>query len=695
VRRQNFRGERWFVLGNPFSNEFFRLRPAAYEFVARLDRDTTVQQAWEHCIATFADDAPGQGEVIRLLSQLYKANLLAYDLADDARQLFDRQKKRRNRELKARLTNIMFIRFPLIDPDRFLVKTLPLVRPLLGKLGALLWFGVVAWAIKTLFDHSGKLLDETQGVLNASNLLWLYVAMAITKTLHEFGHAYACRNYGGEIHVMGIMLLIFTPIPYVDATSSWGFRSRWQRLFVGSAGMIVEIFVAALAVFVWAGTGPGALHNLAYNMIFVASVSTVLFNINPLLRFDGYYMLSDLLDVPNLHQKSTAQLKYFCKRYLFGLHHLNNPAATRRGAFWLSVFALASQLYRLIIFGGIVLFVADRFLLLGLIMAALCISGWIVMPIGKLIHYLAASPELARQRRRAIVVCTSLVATTFAFLQFVPFPHHFRAVGIFESKTRAQVLSQTPGRVAELLATDGDRVRLGQPLLRMVNPELDLALRLADAKLREARARLLLAMRTENADLAPLRLKLEAERATLTKLLADQQNLTVRARVAGTFVAPGIGDTPGRHFEKGVAFGLVLDPENFEFTATVKQGDADRLFSHSDTPHLDRAELRVPGQAGQVLIIDKLLVIPSEQNVLPSPALGWSGGGDIQTDPSDPDGRRAKEPFFTVRADIRDAAGATLLHGRSAKVRFAIGHSPLLPRWIRSLRQLLQRRFQL
>jgi len=690
VRRQNFRGERWFVLENSFSNQFFRLRPAAYEFVARLNRNTTVQEAWERCLEIFPDDTPGQGEVIKLLSQLYHANLLAYDLANDARQLFDRQKKRHDRELKARLTNIMFMRFPLINPDRFLVKTLPLVRPLLGKLGTLLWFVVAILAGKLLLDNNEKFWDETQGVLTPSNLLWLYFAMAITKTLHEFGHAYVCRKYGGEIHVMGIMLLIFTPIPYVDATSSWGFRSKWQRLLVGGAGMIVEIFVAALAVFVWANTGPGTLHNLAYNMIFVASVSTVLFNINPLLRFDGYYMLSDLVEVPNLHQKATNQLKYFCKRYLFGLRQATNPSDTKSGAFWLTAFALASQIYRLVIFGGILFFVADRFLLLGIIMAGLCITGWIVVPVLKFIHYLASSPELARGRRRAVMVTVCGFASVLAFLQFVPFPLYFKAPGVFESQTRAQVLSDAPGIVAEFLAVDGQTVEAGDPLLRLTNPEIDLALRLSEAKIREQEAKLRLAMRAENADLKPIQLQLDAERATIAKLLIDRKNLTIRARVTGTYVAPAIEQTLGRHFDKGSPFGIIVDPGNFEFTATVKQEDADQLF----TRNLDSAEVRIPGQAGQVIIVENLLKIPSDQNVLPSSALGWGGGGDIQTDPRDPDGRKTQEPFFSVRADIRDSSGATLLHGRSAKIRFAIGKQPLLPRWVRSFRQLLQRRFQ-
>ena len=154
--------------------------------------------------------------------------------------------------------------------------------------------------------------------------------MVVIKTVHEFGHSFACRRFGGEVHTMGIMFLLFTPIPYMDATASWSFRSRWQRALVGAAGMIVEVFVASLATFVWASTAPGTIHSLAYNMMFVASVSTVLFNANPLLRFDGYYILSDLLDIPNLHQRSTGLLRHFVEFMPLDTRKSINPTRSRR-----------------------------------------------------------------------------------------------------------------------------------------------------------------------------------------------------------------------------------------------------------------------------------------------------------------------------------------------------------------------------
>src|SRR5271168_3235977 len=242
VRRQNFRGERWIILENPFSNQYFRLRPAAYEFVVRLRPDRTVEQVWQQCLERFPDAAPSQEAAIQLLAQLYFANLLQYDLAADSAQLFERYKKRRQRELSFRFLNIMFMKFPLLDPDRFLVRTLPLVGKFISPFGAFLWLLVVAFGLRCAVENVSDLRAQGEGILSSGNLVLLYLAMIAVKTLHEFGHAYFCRRFGGEVHVMGVMLMIFTPMPYVDATSSWSFRERWKRVLVGMAGMITEIF---------------------------------------------------------------------------------------------------------------------------------------------------------------------------------------------------------------------------------------------------------------------------------------------------------------------------------------------------------------------------------------------------------------------------------------------------------------------
>lgn len=691
VRRQNYRGERWLVLENPFSNQYFRLRPAAYEFIARLRPERTVQEVWQECLDRFPDDAPGQEAVLQLLSQLYFANLLQYDLATDSAQLFDRFKKRRQREIRSRFLNLMFMRFPLLDPDEFLVRTLPVVGKLISAFGALIWLVIVGSALKVVADNFPALRAQSQSVLAADNLVLLYAGLVLIKSLHEFGHAYFCRKFGGEVHVMGVMLMIFTPVPYMDATSSWGFRSRWQRMLVGGAGMIVEIFIAALATFVWANTNTGTLHNLAYNIMFIASVSTVVFNINPLLRFDGYYILSDLIEIPNLHQRCSLHLKHLAERYLFGIKKSESPTQSPREATWLTVFGIASGIYRVIVFSGILLFVADRLLLLGIVMAFICLISWVLVPTGKLIQYLASSPRLDRNRPQAIAVTASAAAFLLILLQVIPFPSHFRAPGVLQAKQRTEVITETAGYVDAVLAKPGQRVTRGQPLLRLRNFELELELANTLARSEEIQARLRLAMKEDTASLKPLNSRLDSVTDRLRKLEKNKAELVIQARHEGIWIAPTISDYVGRWLPRGTALGLLVDPAAFEFAATVSQEDVDSLFARK----MFGAEVRLHGEAGKTVPVGAWKVIPGAQRTLPSPALGWKGGGEMPIAADDPRGTKTAEPFFEVLADLPSAGDVTLLDGRSGKIRFNLQSEPLLPRWIRSLRQLLQKRYQM
>lgn len=690
VRRQNFRGERWIVLENPFSNQFFRLRPGAYEFVARLRPNRTVDEVWQDCLQRFPDDAPGQEAVIQLLSQLYHASLLHYNLASDATQLFQRYEKSRQRENRSRLLNIMFMRFPLLDPDRFLIRTMPVVGKLISPIGGVIWVVMVLMGLKIVVDQFPELSRQTQGILAPGNLPLLYLGMVLVKTLHEFGHAYFCRRFGGEVHVMGVMLMIFTPIPYMDATSSWGFRSRWKRALVGAAGMIVEVFVAAIAALVWANTSPGTVHSLAHNMMLVASVSTVAFNMIPLMRFDGYYILSDLLDIPNLHQRARQQLTHWCQRYLFGVKTSRSPTESRREMGWLTVFGVASGIYRVFVFSAILMLVADQFLLLGLLMAGVCLVSWVVTPVWKLGVYLGTSPVLARNRARAAGVTIGGIGVLLLLLGLVPFPNHFRAPGVLESREWTQVLNESPGYVESMPAEPGTRVTRGQALVKLTNRELDFDMAAARANFEEVQSRLRQAMTEESANLKPLNSLLDSARKRIDRLQADQEALIIRARQDGTWVAPQVQQFVGRWLVRGSDLGLLVDPSSFRFKATVAQEEGDGLFAG----RIPSAEVRLAGQAGAVLSVGELQIIPAEKRQLPSAALGWAAGGEVATVPNDTQGLQTIEPFFEVRADVKPNAAAAMLHGRAGKIRFELAPEPLLRSWARRFRQLIQKRYQ-
>ena len=691
ARRQFFRGEKWYVLQDPFNNQFFRLRPAAYDFVAHLRSDCTIQQVWDQCLERNPDDAPGQEEVIRLLAQLYHANLLQYGIAADSEKLFERYKKRVRRETRSKLLSIMFARFPLLDPDEFLKMLMPFFRPLLGAFGGVIWSIVVLAAIKVVVENFAALRVQTQGILAPSNLFLLYVGLVIIKTIHEFGHALVCRRYGGEVHVMGIMLLVFTPIPYMDATSAWAFRSRWQRILVGAAGMIFEIFVAACATFVWAYTGAGTIHSLAYNMMFIASFSTIVFNINPLLRFDGYYILSDLLDIPNLHTSSKQQLTHLVEYYLFGCKKSHSPANSLREAFWLTFFGITSGIYRIVVFTGILLFVADKFLLLGLLMTAICVISWVFVPVGRLCRYLSSSPRLERSRKRAIFVTIGWAAVLIMLLARIPFPNRFRAPGVLETDVHPSVVNESRGYVSKIVVPTGSIVAKGDNLLRLDDPELAFELALTRSQYDEAMLQRRRSVSSEAADLASIDSRMEAIKKRLHYLLRRQASLTVRANQDGLWSAPLLEDYLGMWVPRGTELGQILNHETFRFSAIVSQDDASRLFENE----IRETEIRLRGQAKTALAVSELKIIPAEQSLLPSAAMGWAAGGDVAVDVSDPSGLRAAESFFNVLAYLPSDKSVTFFHGRSGKIRFELPPEPLLQQWYRKLRQLLQQRYQI
>src|SRR5450432_3057909 len=356
ISRQYYRGERWYVVRDAASNQYHRLSAAAYKFVGLLDGTRTVGEAWDLVGGQLADDAPTQPEVIQILSQLYAANLLETDITPDATVLLRRHKQMVKRKIQGRLMNVLFPRIPIWDPDQFLKRWLPVARVLFSKLGALIWLVVVVSALATVLPQSQQLRSAANHALdlqhNWENIFLLYGTFVAIKLLHELGHAFACRRFGGECHELGIMLLVLVPTPYVDASTAWSFPSKWQRVFVGAAGMIVELFAASICAIIWCATNHDAyplFSQLLYNAMFVASVSTIIFNANPLLRYDGYYILSDLLEIPNLAQRGKDYLYYLVKKYAWNVRFARNPAHGPSEKFWLFVYAIASFVMRIFV----------------------------------------------------------------------------------------------------------------------------------------------------------------------------------------------------------------------------------------------------------------------------------------------------------------------------------------------------------
>ena len=691
MRKQFFRGRQWYVLHDPFNNSFFRIHPEARDFLVHLTMDRSVAEAWDLCLRKYPDMAPGQEDVIRLLTNLYYANLLYAQTPTDADMLFQRYQKRRKREFRSRLMSFMFMRMPLIDPDRWLNQARGLIQWMVSRFGAVIGLGVILFGMKVALDHFSELTQQSQGVLAPDNLLLLYGALVVVKSLHELGHAAVCKRFGGQVHTMGVMLLVFTPLPYMDATASWMFQSRWQRALVGAAGMMVEMFLAAVAAIVWAHTGPGTLHALAYNIMFIASVSTLLFNINPLLRFDGYYILSDLLDVPNLHTRSKNQLRHLAEFYLFGCRDSVSPAETVREATFLAAFGLASGLYRMVVFLTIILFVSNKFLLVGMILALFCIIAWVVVPPIRLFKYLFTGPSLAKNRARAINVSLGTAMILVVMIGFCPIPHRFRVPGVLESEIHQQVVSEVPGFMAEILTDPGARVEVGAPLVRLRNREIDLDIAEAKAQWEEVLVMEQRARRERLGDLTPIQMRKQTLAQHLEDLKTHQESLTLVASQPGLWVSPRIQESIGAFVSRGTTVGWLVGTDEFRFTAVVSQEDASRLFQERSP----RSQVRLTGKEGIDIPVSGVKVIPFQQDQLPSAALGWLGGGQVAVTMGDETGLETTEPFFQIHASVERVPRVDFRHGQSGKLRFSLDPEPLFAQAYRKVQQVIQKRVQL
>jgi putative peptide zinc metalloprotease protein len=684
ISRQYYRGERWYVVRDPAGNQFHRLSDAAYRFVGLLDGSRTVGEAWELVGGQLADDAPTQPEVIQILSQLHSANLLETDVSADAMVLLRRHKQQMKQKMQGRLMNILFPRIPIWDPDRFLCRWMPVVRPLLSKGGAIVWLIVVMAAIVAIVPRWTDVADAARNSIAPGNWLWLWAVFVGIKFIHECGHAFACRRFGGEVHEMGIMFLVFIPTPYVDASTAWAFPSRWARMFVGAAGMIVELFVASLLAFVWLNTNPNELINqLAYNAMLIASVSTIVFNANPLLRYDGYYMLSDFLEIPNLQRKSSEYILGLVKRHIFRVK-ATQPLPPVWQRVQLFVYGVLSTIYRVFVGIMIILLVAFSIPVLGVLMALGGIVTWMVMPVIKTFKYLALDPELHRKRFRATAFTLAFAALVFVAIGVIPWWQNIRAEGVLEPEQQAVVHAITPGKVVEIAAQDGQWMTKGQTILVLADRELESQLTAARIEKRRAEAQYAQMMAESPVQAKSAQIAIAAQQDKIDDLERQKSELTIKAPIDGRLVAPDIATWTENYIKRGQEIATVMTFDKLLVKAALEQRDVE-LAKQGDQAH---TEIRLAGMIHERLIGTDPMIIPGAQAQVPSEVLTHAGGGAIAADPRDEQGKRPVTPQFELRVHLANP-NLEYYPGQRAYVRMTVGHVPLLKQWTRRFLQLI------
>jgi len=688
IHRQHFRGGLWYVLQDRTSGRFHRFTPGAYLVISLMNGERTVEAIWQLACRRLGDDALTQDEIIRLLSQLHEADVLRADIAPNFDEMSWRAERVRRRKLIAGFANPMALRLPLLDPDAFLSATMPLVRPAFSWLGACIFIAVVGYAFILAGVHWSALTDNIADRVFATNsLLLLMLCYPVVKALHELGHAYAIKRWGGEVHELGIMFLVFMPVPYVDASSSSAFREKWQRALVGSAGIAVELLLAAIALFVWLNVEDGLARAFAFNVMLIGGVSTILFNGNPLLRFDGYYVMSDLLEIPNLADRAKRYLGYLVQHIAFGVKDATSPVTAPGEPFWFIVYGVASFVYRIFIVAAITLLVATKFFIIGVLIAIWSIIMMVGVPVAKSLWSLIRNPALAQNRRRVLLVSVGALAVVAAALLLVPLPYRTVAEGIVWSPGEPAVFAGTEGTVVALLREPNTVVAQGDPLVQMEDPLIAAKVRVLDATLKELRLRRDSVYATDPLQARLLEEQINRAEGDLALHRQRQSYLTVRSPAAGRFILRRPSDLIGKFVHKGEQVGYVALFDRPIVLAIVGEDAADLVRKRAQGVELRRVEQSLDVRSASIL-----REVPNIDDRLPSAALSTLGGGEVMLDPRDPKNLRTLTKSLHLEIHPAEPMPVAEMGGR-AYVRFDHGSEPLAWRLYRDLRQLFLKRF--
>ncbi len=667
-----------------------RFNEQAYEFIGRLDGEKTIAEVHAEATAKLGENAPSQQNIINLLTQLYSAGVLHSSVPPDVEELFKRYQSERRSSRFRRWLNPLSLRFPLFDPDNFLNRYSPVIRPLFSTTGVVIWFVTIAIALLTLFVSFGEITAAVgEQIIKPQNLLIMLLLFPLMKTLHEFGHAFAVKIWGGEVHEMGITLLVLMPIPYVDASAAWAFQEKYKRVLVGAAGLIVELFIAALALIVWATVEPGALRDTALAAFFIGGISSVFFNANPLLRFDGYYILQDLVEIPNLYSRSSRYWLYQIKTRILGEDDAVSPVTADGEERWFLGYGLLAWLYRMVIMVVISIFLASKYFAAGVVLALWSFILMIVLPLYRGIKYLISSPALSGNRKSAIRNVVGGSALVLALISLIPFSLHSNAQGIVWVPEQAHLFARSDGFVTRVSAEPGDKIDAGTMLVELRNPNLQARTKVLQARYNELKARYASERFQQPAKADQTQQEMLAVQADLDDIHADLEGLQIHANVSGQFVVDEERKLLGSFVKKGDAIGYIVSPEQLIVRLVVPQQTIGLVQRE-----MQQVSVRLAEQPFRALDAELLRQTPSGSVQLPSRALGAAGGGDIAVDASDRTGTTAAEPVFQIDLKLLDAFTVAGL-GSRALVRFNHGRESLAQRWLRGTRQLLLSRLSI
>ena len=717
VQRQQFQGRDCVVIKDPLTMQYYRFEEEEYMLFELLDGQTSVETVKAEFDARFTPQKITVQEIYQFISMLHRNSLLISSAPFQGHELSNRGRENRKQERFQSLTNVLAIRYRGFDPDR-------LLGYLNGYLGwffsmpamiatLLLWLAAMT-LVFTQFETFQNKLPTFASFFDSSNWIWLALVLAVTKVLHEFGHGLACKRYGGECHEMGLMLLVLTPCLYVNVSDSWLLSNKWKRAMIAAAGIYVEFMLASIAVFVWWFSHPGLVNQLALNVVFICSVSTVLFNANPLLRYDGYYVLSDLTEIPNLRAKASAILQRACGAVLLGMETRSDPFLPTRRKWFFAVYSVAAALYRWLITFSIFWFVYRLlepygFKLIGQLIALSAIYGLVGIPVVKLIRFFAIPGRLGVVKRvnltASVIACGVLVLGVLA----LPLPHYVHCKFYVQPQNARNVYVDVEGVLSEVDVQPNVYVQEGERIIELTSKQLDVQLAGMKTQLASSYVRLENIRQSEAVDAAfsqgrqSAEVAVRASNASYERKLMDRERLSIRAPISGYFIAPrrvrerddgqeGLGfwnGTPldrknlGAYLKSGTFVGQVVpNLEKMEAVLVVDQSEIEFIQQQQ------KVELCLNQIPGTIFHSVTDRISPSELVELP-PSLSGKHGGSIVVE-SDSEGRLVPvSTKYRVSVPLANSE-RIIISGSTGRAKVRVGSKTIGQRIVRLFNETFQ-----
>jgi putative peptide zinc metalloprotease protein len=657
--RHRYQGTGYWVVKEPVGLQYFRFHDEEYFILNMLDGHVSLQQIKDGFEQRFAPQKITFGDLQQFIGMLHRSGLVISNSPGQGKQLRERGRKKKNKELMGKLANVFALRFRGIDPEKLLnamlvpfgwIFTVPALFAFLAL------FACASLLLASQYDTVYARLPTFQQFFAADRWLILAATMAIVKVLHEFGHGLSCKKFGGECHELGFMLLVFTPCLYCNVSDSWMLPNKWKRVWIGAGGIYVEMILASIAAFLWYFTESGTtINDLCLNMMFLNVVSTVLVNGNPLLRFDGYYILMDILEIPNLRQKSTEVLKRWFQSTCLGLELQDDPFMPTRGRFLFGLFTIASVIYRWVVVFSICWFVMQvlepyGLQALGRMLAVIGFSGLVAQPVIQTWKFVRTPGRLSKVKRKHLLTSLAIAGVAVAAVCYIPLPHHVDCAFEIRPSEAGAVYAGAGGQLIRTVAP-GTQVNEGDTIAVLQNP--DLQIRLAELKGEEQVAEVQLkniSLRSRDDRELVAQLKTQEDMLTsIRNVLAETQKdvdrLTVKARRSGQIYPPpqrkpqdsGDGRLPGWT-------GSPLEPENlgalltaddliceigkpdaFEAVLVIDQGDV-QLVKTGQSVDLKLDSMRLSTFSGELTELSQSALSNA------SMALSSQTGGDLQTE---------------------------------------------------------------